>query len=123
MTIPSTAPIAFQKLDPFDVLNYFVEISQGDDAVDVLSSDEDVASFKLTLSAEAVAAGLQLLDGDQVPVMDDLVIEFFLAVAADHQSSPIFDPPGVVLGVRIALNSTLAPLHKERTVGVRCIRQ
>ena len=97
MAIPSTARVFTQALDPSDILDFYLGLTSGDDGDD-LQVGENVASFQLTLSAEAVAAGLILMDGGRTRISAN-VLGFWLQANAAAQISAIFDGAGVQLPI------------------------
>jgi len=129
MAIPPNAKAIAQPLDPADILDLETTITQGPpDAVPapLILNTENVASFTLTLSAEAVAAGLQIKTGDgyPAPTLSDLKVTFWLAVDPAMQGSPLFNAPGLTLALELTLNTTSVPSRrKQRTITVTVANQ
>lgn len=116
-------------MDPADVLDISIVITQGDAAAvppPFLLTGEAVGSFTLTLSAEAVAAGLAIkqANGYPAPTFSGLICTFWLAVDAAMQTSPIFDGEGVTLSLELTVVTTSDPKRtKQRTLTVKVANQ
>jgi len=107
MALPPTArsfPVE-GALDPEDVLDYAVGISQGEHIKDMLQPGEAIVEFKLTLPLEARASGLEILDmatdlGFYSTRMQGRVIYFWLRIAVEFQGLPLFSASGTSIPIR-----------------------
>lgn len=64
MAIPPTAKAFEQVLDPSDVVDFYVVVSQGEPDANpptVLLMGEAIADYSLALSSEATAVGLRIV--------------------------------------------------------------
>ena len=129
MAIPPNARTIRQPMDPADVVDFAVGITQGAADADpppVLLDGEEVASFSLTLTAEAVAVGLEIRrDGAYpAPLVVDRVVTFWLGVAPAMQGLTVFSGAGATLGIELTITTTSVPPRiKQRTITVTVANQ
>jgi len=129
MAIPPNALSIKQPMDPADVLDFAIVLTQGPpDAATppFLLDGESVASFTLALTPEAIAAGLQIKTGDgyPAPVLAGLDVFFWLAVDPAMQGLPIFAGAGVPLAIELtATTDATPPRVKQRTLTVTVANQ
>jgi hypothetical protein len=128
MPVPASAPAFEQPVDPSDVQEFVVTLSQG--ALDTkpapfLITGEAVASFVLAVSVEAAAAGLSIRsDSGYAPTCVGNKITFWPVIAAGQQSATIFDGDGVRLGVDLTITTNnVPPRIKQRTLVLRVAQQ
>lgn len=125
MPNPPNAKAFAQPMDPSDIRDYEVVLSQGTDVTSFLDPAEGVASFTVALSAEAVAAGLTIkTEGGYATSITDTTIRFWLEVDAGSQGSTAFDGNGLALGIVITVTTNSTPARKkQRTVIVNVANQ
>lgn len=129
MAIPPNAKAIAQPMDPSDVLDFSVTVTRGDPddlPAPFLLTGENVASFTLALSAEAIAAGLLLKSGGGYPppTFADLVCTFWLAVDPAMQASAAFAAAGLTLAIELTVVTTSTPPRtKQRTLTVTVANQ
>ncbi len=125
MPNPLTAKTFEQAMDPADVVDFKLTISQGDDDGDMLQSGENVASYTLTATAEAVAAGLQVLQsGGRQPALVGNLLQFWLSVQSMLQSASLFGGAGVQLAIELTVVTTATPARtRQRTILITVAQQ
>lgn len=125
MPLPSTAPVFERLLDPTDIDVFKILLSQGASDEDLLAPGENVDSYTLTLSPEAVTAGLLIKSGGgYATTLAGLEVTFWLEVDSDDQASPLFDGSGMTLGIELTIDTTSSPpRRKQRTVAVTVVNQ
>jgi hypothetical protein len=100
-------------MDPSDIVDFWATISQGSSLGDLLRDGENVADWTLTATAEAVAAGLQVLQtSDRVPHLVDRAFRFWLSVATARQSDDVFAGKGVELVTELTVNTDSTPSRR-----------
>jgi hypothetical protein len=128
MAIPVTAKAFDQPLDPSDVVDFYVVISQGaPDATQptVLLLGEGVADYSLALSPEATAVGLRIVEraGYENRLAGNL-LTLWLEVDPDLRSSPLFNGSGVIVPIEMLIETTATPPRtKQRSFLVRIANQ
>lgn len=128
MPIPATALAFEQPVDPSDVQDFAIILSQGPaDAkpTPFLLPGETVASFAMSVGAEAAAAGLLIRsDAGYAPTYVANKITFWPVIAAAQQSSPLFDGDGVRLAIELTVVTSNSPARtKQRSIVVRVAHQ
>jgi hypothetical protein len=123
MPIPAAAVRFTQIMDPSDILDFHVAVSQGgSDAIPppILLFGESIASLQLAVTAESAAVGLQIKSGGAYPapaVTAANTITFWTAVAPEMQTSPIFDGDGVEVALELVITTNNSPpRRKQRTL-------
>lgn len=124
MANPATARAFAQALDPEDEADFYVFVNQGaPDATPapVLLPGEWIASYSLTLSAEAAAVGLEIVaDGARAPQLVGNRLEIWLTVADEMRGNAAFAGAGITVGISLTIVTTADPARtKERTFLVR----
>lgn len=124
MPIPATALAFEQPVDPSDVQDFAIILSQGPaDAkpTPFLLPGETVASFAMSVGAEAAAAGLQIRsDAGYAPTYVANKITFWPVIAAGQQGSALFDGDGVRLAIELTVVTSNSPARtKQRSIVVR----
>lgn len=107
MAIPTTARVFTQHFDPSDILDFYLGLTEGDDEGD-LQVGEKVDTFSLTLSPEAVAAGLILMGEGRTRISGN-VLGFWLQASTAAQVSSIFDGAGISLPIVFTYTTTNTP--------------
>lgn len=128
MANPATAKAFAQALDPSDVIDFYVVLSQGqpDAAVPtVLLLGEGVENYSLTLTPEAVAVGLRIVErAGYEDKLDGNVLTLWLEVDPAMQTSPVFNGTGVTVPIEILIETTATPPRtKQRSFLVRISNQ
>lgn len=125
MALPPNAVLFARVMDPEDIEVFVIELSQGEDPDDFLAPGEGVSSYTLTLTPEAVAAGLEIkTGGGYATTLVGLTIQFWLQVDPGEVDDPRFDGSGVSLGIELTVTTTSSPARrKQRTVAVNVANQ
>jgi hypothetical protein len=113
MAIPPSAKAFDQALDPSDVVDFYVLVSQGKPEADsptVLLIGEAIASYQLALSAEASAVGLRIVEREgYANRLSGNVLTLYLEVDVSMRGSAIFDGSGVIVAIEMLIVTTSAP--------------
>ncbi|QTH22017.1 hypothetical protein HRJ34_00285 [Rhizorhabdus wittichii] len=121
MTIPPNTTIFGPYADPRDVANWRIS------ATGLLEADEWIDTIELVLGAEAVAAGLVIMEdaGREPVVVDDgRAVQIWLSVVEEMQLDPMFDGAGVLLPIEITIETNSIPARTwQRTIAVRVAQQ
>lgn len=128
MALPATAQAFAQALDPSDVVDFYVVVSQGaPDAPTptVLLLGEAIADYSLALTTEAAAVGLRIVDragyGNR---LTGNVLKLWLEVEASMRGSAIFNGAGVTVAIELLIEtSSNPPRTKQRSFLVRIANQ
>lgn len=125
MPLPPNTIAFTRPMDPSDIADYAIVLSKGVDTSSFLAADEEVQSYSLTLTAEAVAAGITIKTGaGYATTLTNNRIRFWLEVSADQQSSSIFDGSGIVAALVLTIVTTASPARrKQRTLSVQVANQ
>ncbi|MBB4619984.1 hypothetical protein [Sphingomonas abaci] len=123
MALPDKAQTFVRRMDPRDELDLYPVLTQGDALRDILQVGEKVTRFAIGLSAEAVAAGLQIGDEDQAPRYADLVFYARLRIAPEQQGAAIFLGKGVVLPVEVTFSTDIDDRLKTYSFGVLVVKK
>lgn len=124
MPVPSTA-LDLGTIEPVDLLDFYVGISQGQAEGDILQPGEDVASYTLALPLEASAAGLTIVEkevekGKYATRLADRTLAFWLNINPAQQKSTAFDGQGATLPIELTITTTNTPPRiKQRTLKIR----
>jgi hypothetical protein len=112
-------------MDPSDIVDFWATVSQGTDIGDMLRDGENVASWQLTATAEAVAAGFQILQtADRLPHLVDRAFRFWVAIAAARQSDDVFSGKGVELVTELTVTTDSTPSRRfQRSMTVKVAQQ
>ena len=129
MAIPTTAKKLDQPLDPSDMGLYSIVVTQrGVDTAEkfpILEVGQSVESFTLTLGAEAVAAGLIIMQdqGREIVRVANEVF-FWLMVDPAMRSLPAFDGAGLELPMELTVKTAPEPSRtKQKTVTAKVQQQ
>jgi hypothetical protein len=93
--------------------------------LEILQTGESVASFTVALTAEAIAAGLQInTTSGYSTLLVGNVITFWVSVISGSQSSAVFIGAGLTIGIEITVTTNANPARvKQRTVVVTVAQQ
>lgn len=111
MAIPSTAVVLPKTLDPSDIKDVKLNIAPA------LEAGEGIASYDLVLSAEAIAAGMEILSGggrDPVLTANDTQIIIWPAIDPGEALNPIFADAGVRLAVEATIVTNSFPTRTDQ---------
>lgn len=119
MTIPATAALFDQAIDPDDTVDFTFAITAGDASSNLLQTGESVASYTLALTPESVAAGLQLMTGGGYgPCYSNYLFTFWVSVDPSKRQQAIFSA-GATLGVELTVvTDNTPPRVRNRTLGI-----
>lgn len=128
MAIPATAQAFAQALDPSDLVDFHVIISQGEPDAKiptVLLVGEAVADYSLGVTPEAAAVGLSIVEreGYQNRLVGN-VLSLWLEVDASMRGAAIFNGLGVTVAIELIMTTTSDPARiKQRSFLVRIANQ
>ena len=123
MAIPSTAKVFTQSLDPHELLDFQIVLS------DLLEDGEIVDDMEWTLEvlAEGAALGLTIMEGsarDPVLEVGGEKVTFWLTVDDSYKANAAFDGAGTKLPLRITARTTASPYRlRQRTFQVTVVQQ
>lgn len=119
MSDPADAPVYLQVIDPSDFRPFLDVLRRGSDGE--LNEGEEIESFTIAPTPSAISAGLTIsnIEGKR-PIGDDNLIGFWPRISEGLRASPIFDPPGLQLGVEINVTTTLGQvIQRTKKIHVR----
>lgn len=128
MPVPVTAKAFEQALDPSDIVDFYVFISQGSPDASpptVLLKGEAVAAYSLALSPEAAAVGLRIVErGSYKNSFSGNLLTVYFEVDDDLKGSPLFSGIGITVAVEMTIVTTsIPPRTKQRSFLVRIANQ
>jgi len=125
MALPPNAYLSPQPLDPKDILDQKVNLRQDDSDQTFLQPNESAASFTLVATAEATAAGLQIMTGGQRdPALSGNMVRFWLQIASGMQENAAFNGAGLTLGIELTITTNSTPSRtKQRTLAFQVAQQ
>jgi hypothetical protein len=103
-------------MDPADEVDFLIQTAG------MLEGGEIVASYTLTLLAEASALGLQIMTGAgyDAHVVNQRDIMFFLKVLGQFQDNDAYDDTGATLPMVVTVvTNSIPPRKRQRTVAVK----
>lgn len=114
-TIPLTAKSIGPAMDPSDVIEYEIEFG-GDDGL--LEVGEQVASYTIVLSAEAVALGLELGTSTRAPSQPTPTsLRLWFQVNASFRSNAAYSGAGTVFSMEATIVTDATPSRtRQRTL-------
>jgi hypothetical protein len=122
MTIPASAFVFPQMMDPSDLVDFEADMD-GDDGM--LESNELIENFTLTLLPEAVALGLTIVNevrGDDTYVLENIggtAIRVWLEIDPALRTNAAFLGGGVQLPMELTVWTTSTPSRRrQRTLVV-----
>lgn len=118
MAIPSTAPVALQSMDPYDLVDYKIELGN------LLEAGETISTWSVTALPETTLLGLQIQTGaGYAAALNGTDITIWLNVILAEQSNPAFTA-GVVLPFEVSFTTSNAPNRKkQRSFGIKVVQQ
>lgn len=122
MAIPLTAVVFTQAMDPTDIVDFSLSISQGATSLEILADGENVASFTLEPRAETIAAGVEILTGGgYVTSMVSNFLIFWLNIPDPAERlSTLFDGTSNPFGFELTIVTDHSPPRRyQRTLVVR----
>lgn len=128
MALPVTAQAFAQALDPSDLVDFHVIVSQGEPDAKiptVLLLGEAIADYSLALTPEAAAIGLSIVEraGYQNRLVGN-VLSLWLEVDASMRGAAIFNGAGVTVAIELTMTTTSDPARiKQRSFLVRIANQ
>lgn len=121
MAIPPTAMRFARVLDPTEVLDYGISLTN------ILEPGEQIASYLLELFPEATALGLTIMSGtgrDHALFNGNTGIRFWLTIDESERENPIFEGGGIPLPMRITADTNSDPGRvRQRTFLVPVAQQ
>lgn len=121
MAIPPTAVKFAGTLDPQEELDFAIN------CVGLLEAGETIASYTLTVLAEAVALGLTIMSGggrNHALNDSDAGIDLWLTIAPGFQANAAFDGAGTPLPLHVQFETDSSPARtRERTFLVQVAQQ
>ncbi len=122
MAIPTDAQAFSQVMDPWELLEWERDISQGSTDSDILMPGETFSSFDLVLSPEAAALGVSIRqDGKYTPTLTGLGLKYWLEVAEGSRGLAIFDA-GVDVAVAFRGTTNNDPPRRRKRTTVTKVR-
>lgn len=123
MAIPPTATAFEASLDPHEEMDFIIPCGPLLETAD----GEEVASYTLTVLAEAAALGLTIMSGsgrDHALMAGNTDILLWLTIAGAYQSNAAFDGSGTSLPIEVEIVTNASPARRrQRTVLVRVAQQ
>jgi hypothetical protein len=119
MPIPPSAEVWEQQLDPKDIADFVVDIS------DMLEAGETVASYSFTLGAEAAALGLEIGTGSYAVTQPTTSsFRLWLNVNTSFWADAAFDGAGASLPIVLDFTTNNSPARRfQRTLVVQVAQQ
>lgn len=111
--IPATAAIWAESLDPYDVVDFTVDVTP-------LLDGDSIAAYSIVPLAESALLGLTVGINEYAPsILTGNILQLWLSIEASKQGAPEFDK-GVSLPVEISVTTTSNPPRKrQRTMVVK----
>jgi hypothetical protein len=121
MTIPVNAYVWDEQMDPKDVVDYVVDVSGLLDT----ANGEGIASYTLTLNAEATALGLTLgTAGYAISQPTPTSYRIWFSISAGFQSNAAFDGTGTSLPMELTITTNSTPARtRQRTLVLKVAQQ
>lgn len=118
MAVPSDAKIFAESIDPYDIVDYEIDLAP------LLEVGEDVASHTLTIPTESALLGLEIkTTGGYTTNLNANILRFWLGINAIEQGNAAF-VNGVILPIEVSITTNSTPLRrKKRTVALKVIRR
>jgi hypothetical protein len=110
MPAPARAVAFDEAVDPKDELDHIIPCSP------ILEDGEEIASYTLTLLAEAVALGLTIMSGsgrDHALAESNQSIKLWLTIDSGSQADPAFDDI-VNLPIEVTIVTNSSPARKRQ---------
>lgn len=130
MPLPPSAFVIDAPMDPADIADFQTTITKAGDAIPAgqrpfLDAGEEIESYTLMPTAEAVAAGVTIKTGGGYDTsLEDHTLRFWLEVDPAEQGSEVFNGAGQTFGLEFTALTTSSPQRrKQRTIGVMVVNQ
>jgi hypothetical protein len=113
--VPEDAFLFADPIDPTDRLDWLTTL---DGPEGILETGETIASYTLTVTAEAAALGLEIGTATYAPTNPTNVsIKFWLECNSSFQNNAAFNADGLALGVELTvITSSTPPRRRQRTL-------
>lgn len=111
MATPPTAFEFAEGLDPHEELDFVVPCDNR------LETGEEIASYTLTLLAEATALGLTIMSGDgrdHQRIESNRSIELWLEIADAYKTNAAFEGAGVSLPMEVTIVTNSSPARTRQ---------
>lgn len=113
MAIPANALVWAETMDPYDVVDFTIDVTN------LLSSDS-VSSFTITPYTESTLLGLEIGSGAYAPSIAGNIITVWLQIGLANQANPAFDGAGATLPIELSITTNSSPVRKrQRTLVVK----
>lgn len=117
MAFPATTKVWEESMDPYDVVDYKVDLNP------LLSEDESIVSYTVEPLTESELYGLDIGTSAYASELNLGELTIWLSIASDHQADVVF-ANGITLPIEISIITNSAPARKrQRTVAVRVIQR
>lgn len=116
MAIPQGVKIFTDELDPYDILDFKINLAA------LLEGGETISGTPvLALPTESTLLGLEIkTTNGYATSLSSNVIKFYLGVIDAEQNNTAFDGEGVLLPIKVTVTTnSVPPRRKQRTVAVR----
>lgn len=105
-------PTAFPLPRPFDPSArrpYYAQLTRGDSIADMLQTGEEVTTYSVDLTSDAMLAGLTLMSSiDKAPRYSNQVFSFWLdKIDPLKRASSVFNDKGADFGIEISYDTNL----------------
>jgi len=127
MANPIEAPQFPEPMDPYDEVDFVADFATGDGVnPPLLDSGETIAAYTVTLSPEATAVGLTIMNsGLHVTSLEsgNTKIKLWLTVSVGEQANAAYDGEGSELGVIFSITTSSSPARKRQRTSIVTVRQ
>jgi hypothetical protein len=121
MVLPTNAIRWKQPIDPSELLDFAAEFQP------LLEVDEQIVTFTVALMAEAVAAGVQIVQqAGRAPMLvnSNTRVRLWFEVVDEFREDPIFNGNGIEVGVVFTIHTNSDPARRrQRTYALRVAQQ
>lgn len=117
MPIPATTKVWPETMDPYDIVDYQVDLAP------VLATAESIVSYTVAAPAESELYGLTIGTGTRAPALVGTNLTLWLSIDSALQTSPAFIK-GLTLPIEITITTNSTPSRrKQRTVAVKVLQR
>lgn len=117
MAFPVSTKIWEESMDPYDVVDYQVDLSP------LLEDTEGVASYTVDPLPESELYGLEIGVAAYAPLLVGTELTLWLSINSTYQSNAVFTN-GITLPIEISITTDSSPPRKkQRTVAVKVIQR
>lgn len=121
MAVSALAQPFASAMDPSDEVDWVLDFSA------MLEDGELVLTYDLALTAEAIALGLEIMEGggrDHALINDDTALLFWLKVDDAFKTNVAFDGAGTRLALEVTIVTNSDPARtRQRTATVLVVHQ